>query len=315
MGGGLPSTEVQRWIQLGPAFFGLVGETDFNYYDMQKLASQLDIEGIPNRLVPFPGGHQWPPAELCAEALDWMQLQAMRNGLLQAENGFLEGYLQRELSRSRIAEGEGRSADAYQTLLDLTQDLAGLIDLFKVRGDLERLISSKAVRAQLKKREREARKADQSVQLGFRVLDRIRHARRDDLPPLRDLVFEMRIRPLRKKAEGKDVEERLAAQRVLESLFVQLSFYLPRDFKQAEDYAGAQLSLQLAAEIKPESPLLWYRLAQVESLSGSTQSALKSLQKALDYGFPRPELFATDPELEAVRKLPGFESVARPSRP
>jgi predicted esterase len=57
-------------------FFGTAGTEDFNFPEMQQLKRKMNEAGVTNRLAIFAGGHEWPPAEICGEAISWMEVQA-----------------------------------------------------------------------------------------------------------------------------------------------------------------------------------------------------------------------------------------------
>ena len=48
---------------------------------MQQLKRKLDAAGAANRLAVFEGGHDWAPAEVCGEAIAWLEIQAMKTGM------------------------------------------------------------------------------------------------------------------------------------------------------------------------------------------------------------------------------------------
>ena len=63
------------------AVFGTAGTDDFNYLEMRQLDRTLTT---PHRVAIFDGGHTWLSSELAMEALEWMELQAMKSGLRAA---------------------------------------------------------------------------------------------------------------------------------------------------------------------------------------------------------------------------------------
>jgi predicted esterase len=88
------------------AVFGIVGTRDFNYYEMRELDATLEKLGATHRLEVWEGEHDWPPPELAGEALEWMDLVAMKKGLLPRDEAMIEGFD----TRRRPAQGRRRSA-------------------------------------------------------------------------------------------------------------------------------------------------------------------------------------------------------------
>ncbi|HWC65586.1 MAG TPA: hypothetical protein VG777_05855, partial [Thermoanaerobaculia bacterium] len=60
-------------------WFGTVGNRDFNYDEMRDLDGALSRLGAPHHLEVFDGEHGWPPADVCDDAIAWMQWRAERN--------------------------------------------------------------------------------------------------------------------------------------------------------------------------------------------------------------------------------------------
>ncbi|HSK76436.1 MAG TPA: hypothetical protein VLQ45_08245, partial [Thermoanaerobaculia bacterium] len=61
-------------------FFAVVGEKDFNYYELLDTDARLAALGIPHRIEVYDGSHQWPPEGFVTQALGWIALQEMKRG-------------------------------------------------------------------------------------------------------------------------------------------------------------------------------------------------------------------------------------------
>jgi predicted esterase len=71
------------------AVFSVVGVTDMNYYEMEKLDQTLDSPGCSHFLRRFNGSHQSAPKEVWQEAFAWMRLVAMKNGRQPRDEQFI----------------------------------------------------------------------------------------------------------------------------------------------------------------------------------------------------------------------------------
>jgi hypothetical protein len=103
--------------------FGTAGIDDFNYIEMRQLDRKLTS---PHHLEVFNGGHTLPPDPVALDAIEWMELQAMKAGRKPKDEALIDRLLEKR--RKRIAE----SADAATTvhLLDaLSDDFKGLRDV------------------------------------------------------------------------------------------------------------------------------------------------------------------------------------------
>lgn len=109
-GAGFPA-EVPPRPGMPFAYFGAVGDEDFNFAEMRALDRRLDEIGAPHRVVVFGGGHRWPPPEVVGEALAW--LGACASGSCPPEPPPSKETLKR---RKREAEEDARELRAIAAL-------------------------------------------------------------------------------------------------------------------------------------------------------------------------------------------------------
>ncbi len=72
---GFPDSQPRRSVPF--AVYGTAGTDDFNYVEMRMLDRALTS---PHRLAIFSGGHTLPTDAVALEAIEWMELQAMKSG-------------------------------------------------------------------------------------------------------------------------------------------------------------------------------------------------------------------------------------------
>jgi predicted esterase len=73
--GGYPDGQPRSKVPF--AVFATAGHEDFNYIEMRLLDRKLTT---PHRLAVFTGGHTLPPDAVALDAIEWMELQAMKSG-------------------------------------------------------------------------------------------------------------------------------------------------------------------------------------------------------------------------------------------
>jgi pimeloyl-ACP methyl ester carboxylesterase len=124
--------------------FGTAGTEDFNYIEMRLLDRALKT---PHRVVIFPGGHTLPPDNVAMQAIEWLELQAMKSGLRPKDEALvtrLWGERQAAVAQS------GESAATVHLLAGLTDDFTGLRDVaaeatrastLSQRSDIKRALS------------------------------------------------------------------------------------------------------------------------------------------------------------------------------
>ena len=78
--------------------FATAGTEDFNHLEMRRLDRELTS---PHRLVIFDGGHVWLSSELALQAVEWMELHAMKAGLKPRNDAEIDRLLARRALSQR----------------------------------------------------------------------------------------------------------------------------------------------------------------------------------------------------------------------
>jgi predicted esterase len=296
------------------AFFGAIGRTDFNYYELRELEETLRRLGVPHRVVYFDGGHAWPPAELASRALEWMHRQAMKDGEIARSGSFIDAQFDRAMSEARALEADDRAVEALRAYRALVADFEGLHDVDGAAAGLSRLERSPELRKRLRVEHKQDEKDRQYIANSLTVLGRLGTPQGRELTAER-LIADFRIDELRAQIEpDRPEDERLRATRLLENVYVQTAFYVPRRLMEQKDYRAAAASLSVAARIKPAEPSVHYNLGCARARAGDVESALAALKRAVELGFSEADLMASDPDLERLRDEPGFQELLKAIR-
>ncbi|MCG6926229.1 MAG: hypothetical protein LJF30_13060, partial [Acidobacteria bacterium] len=257
--------------------FGTAGDTDFNYTPMREVHARLREWGSPQRLEIFEGPHTWMPAALAREAIEWMELQAMKRGLRPRDEALVARLLRKDLARAAELEAAGQGLEAQRRYTAVAETFEGLASVENPRGEAARLEALPATR-RLVEAERRWDEYEQSVwRLHREAFAELRTAE----PPLRTALFTMRFRigELQKHARA-DGYEGVVGRRLLQTLATNAGYYLSRELRQQGEHARAVVALSVATEARPEAPYLWYNLACARARTGSRGSALDALEKA-----------------------------------
>ena len=103
--------------------FGTAGTDDFNYLEMRQLDRKLTS---PHHLEVFSGGHTLPPDAVALDAIEWMELQAMKAGRRPKDEALIDRLLEKR--RKRIAESPDGAATVH-LLEALAEDFKGVRDV------------------------------------------------------------------------------------------------------------------------------------------------------------------------------------------
>lgn len=209
--------------------FGTAGTEDFNYLEMRRLDRTLTT---PHRVPIFDGSHDWLPAALAGEAIEWFEIQAMKSGLRPRDESLLD-----RIFAARVAEASSQPAE----LQSLVADFDGLRDVSAFAGQAAQWERQKERKAAIKKeRSLEQREEQMLGELATLESGLATPAQRDaSLRELRD-----RLGDISRRANAKDdSDERRLARRVLRGTFV-------RSFEQIKDPAYKRLLDELRAPQK-----------------------------------------------------------------
>jgi len=287
--------------------YGIAGNTDFNYQELQMLDETLLELGLPHRVESFEGPHGWPPEEAAAQAIEWMEIRAMEEGRRARDEALIRQAYERELHRAAADESDGQVFEAFKRYRDAARDYGRLLDVSRAAESEGRLGASKALREARKRREKLRRREQDYNRRASTALAGIREE--EASRSLGRVLSNLEIRKLKKRAAGEDRDESLSARRLLARVFIHTAFYVPRELRRRGDHAREALSRAVAAEIEPERAGVWYNLACARSLAGDEKGALKALRRAVDTGFRDLDLLRTDEDLEPLRGEKAFEAI------
>jgi predicted esterase len=292
-------------------FFGTAGDVDFNYEELRTLDTRLDELEIPNRIVFFDGGHQWPPADVYDRALEWFEIQAIRQGLRSPDMEWVTRVAARRLEEARTAEEQGRSREALRLYRSVAEDFpelpAGDVASDRVQGLEER----NDVRDRL---DLERRVGEADAEFRGRFWQWLEGVREGSDPEPERAVERLRLVRLVERAEGGVGEESKGARRLIEYVFVVTGFYEPARYLGEGDLERARGMLEVADFLKPNHPTVCYGIARVLGLEGHRSGALDALACAVAGGAVSAEALQSEAAFETLRDDPEFEALVERAR-
>ena len=288
-------------------YFGTVGDRDFNYYEMRALEARLGAAKAAGRVEYF-GGR---PARLAA-AGSRGRGDRVDGDRSHEERRAQPGRRARRLAACPGPRARGRPGRAGNAGRGVPALRAGRERLPGARRRRSRRGQGGRPRpfARVRKALDDAKSRDEDDREAIRAIARKLNAALASPEPAASaaVAAQLGIPALRRKAASGSPEERLSAERILANLRVQSSFYLPEELLAKKDYAHARLSLEVAAAIDPDDPLVYYNLACAAARAGQVGRTLADLQDAVDKGFRRFARIDDDPDFSAVRADPRFRA-------
>jgi len=291
------------------AVYCTTGIEDFNFGEVKMLADSLDKAGMTHRIEVFTGRHEWPPSSVAIEALEWMELQAMKSGKRQRDDSLIESIWQTKLRQGADLEKSKKTFAAYQSYLALNESFKGLRDVTAVEQKVSQLRDNPEVRTAIRNEQQQIRK---QREIETRVNGLLAAQERNGDQPGTEgersnegLDPEIRLKgifaDLRKQADRvEDTDERRVARRVLGGVFIGLFEQGSNQLQTLKRYDDAVRSFSLAAEVNPERAGAFFYLAWAYAAKGQKKRALRALQIAVAKGFS---------DLAAIESNTAFDSI------
>ena len=280
-------------------FFGTIGTNDFNFPELKALNDALKKFRIPHRVVMFDGGHEWAPQSLAMEAVEWMEIQAIKSGRRKRDDALLNDLWRRGLERAHGLEILGKFYEAYQSYDSLSQSFDGMIDTGEAVRKVAQLRETDEVKKALREENDQVRRQQQLIaQLAALVSGR----NDPDTRAQATTAFSQLLSELKKSAhENEDGSQRRIARRVLNQLFAQFYETGTMLLEGQRRYDQAVYNLGIAAEIAPKSQQVFYDLARAYALNGDKKKALQALRTAIELGFTDLNTITSDAALNSLR--------------
>ncbi len=204
-------------------WFGTAGIRDFNYLETLVIDRGMAAANASHRLEIFDGAHRWAPREVLRKGVEWMELQAMKHGTRPRDDELVKHLFDADVAAAGAETDALSAVRRYETI---ARTFDGLENVDAVRSRGAELRASPEFRRAVEEENR-AEKLERSNLARFpEIINGFLRADEALLAPT--LAHELRIAQLQQTA-SKGGYLGMAAQRVLESIFVQLDFYLVRE--------------------------------------------------------------------------------------
>jgi hypothetical protein len=293
-----------------PVVFGTIGILDANYEEMRLFDAELDTIGAIHHVERFDGGHQWPPTELSTHAVEWLELQAIRRGLVPRNQPWIDSLYRAWLGPVARVDSAGDAPVAARQYRLVRADFDGLTDVSAIGVRMAALDKDPRVK---RTAAAEAAVAERDWSLASALVAFANDLKAAPSPPSIDQAKKrLELDALRRDAaRTADSTASLAARRALERIFTHVSFYAPREYFDAKRYAHAAYTLQIARLIKPDDGGACFWQARALAQLGDKANALSALECAGASKQVSAEAIEGDSLLAPLRSDPRYEAVVR----
>jgi len=304
-GAGYPASKSASKDDL-PYFFA-VGDEDFNWPEVINIRREREEHGLQYRVRVFPGKHQWAPASVMEEAVEYLNLKAIQAGNLSPDAAFIDRMFEKAKADAAEAESKKDVIAQLSVYRAIVSDFSALRDGKEAAAKLAALQQSSALKVALKI---EREQISEQLRLEQEVSPKIEMVARNsasDTPALR-LEVRQQIAGLRDQAKhSKNEQQRLICSRAFTGIYVRAmedgqQELAARHFERAEAYFDLM-------RVISDDPWPALSLAETHAAAGNRKMAIQDLQEAVRRGLKDRSVMESDPQLQSLKSDPEFEKL------
>ncbi len=290
------------------SIFGTVGVDDFNYPELVKTFEKLNEIGIINRLDVFDGWHGWLTKDLTFDALEWMNLQAMKSGRMERDKKFVENLQTKQTDKAQGLIQTDHFLEAARIYENIISDFE---DIFETKNAAEKLAEIKRKKSYKKLADEEKDSFDEQYRLAKRIIKMGEGFLDSSFKKTALQQITNEVEGWRQKAKASaDSSERRLARRILGQVFVETYEAALYVNERQKDYKTMIANLELPRLINPQNSNTLLELARAYALGDRKKDALDALEEAIKNGFSDCARIIDKAEWTNLRSDKQFQKIA-----
>jgi hypothetical protein len=304
-GAGYPTNWTESKDKL--LYFFAIGNQDFNWPEVMTVRRQREDKGLAYRVRVFPGTHQWAPAEVMQDAIEWMLLKAMQAGTRPPDPAFIDRLFHKAQDEAEAAEKKGDAIGQFAAYRSLVSDFAGLRSATEQENKLAALKKSTALKTALKNERAEI--TDQSAlenEVSGKMQSYVNGTADDSITLGNDILQAMRR--LAEDAEhSKNESKRLIARRAFDELWV-AGIENGQQELESHHFEKADACFDLMSKVR-DDPWPVLLLAETHAAAGNRKLAIKDLREAVRRGLSDVSAMESNERLQTLKADPDFQKL------
>jgi poly(3-hydroxybutyrate) depolymerase len=329
-GAGFPST-IAPDASMHFSIFAVAGYDDFNFAEVLTLDEPLTKVGIAHRIHTFEGRHEWFSSAVANEAVEWMEIQAIKAGRRARDEEFIEAAWQNGLSKARSLESAKKTYEAFQAYRSLVDTFSGLHSVSDAEQKVNDYQNSREVKDAIRDEQQQiTRQRDLEKQFWMLVAERDRNNRQESRDGFsQNNSADNRSEPgvdasvrlsgmlanRRKESDSADDNgKRRVARRLLSGVAAALFERGIELLETRKDYAEAIKTFRLATEVTPDRAGAFYYLAWAYAANRDKKKALENLRTAVGKGFADAAAISNNQAFDGIKADPQFQSIVQAIR-
>ena len=291
------------------AYFAAHGNADFNFLEFVDLRRALEDSGMQFRIRVFQGSHGWAPPEVWQEALDWMDLQAMRAGSLKGDDARIKGLYDAAMQRANQLLAHDDFLMGFREYQFTVRDFSGLTDIAAAEKQVKDLAHDKRLKNAQKQ---EIAAADDQRRLMSQPSQQMQDLAADNLSPEDFMALRSTFAALLRQTRGTGAEKDphlLPTRRALSGLVVQ-AFEGGQFAMDQKKYEVALHFFDLAVSGSDNPGWGHFNRARVYAITSDKKHVLVELKQASSGGYHDAAALSS-PEFQPFQSDPDFQEVSR----
>jgi hypothetical protein len=280
-------------------YVGLIGNLDMNYREMCDNRSLMLKNNMPNRMFFFQAGHQYPSAYWMNQAVQWLEVRAMKSKLKPVNQEFINQNFETQMQFADSLFQSGSHWWAYQEYLQIRLDFEGLRSVGDVAQKIQK-IENQSDFIQIKENQNQlAQKEREYMQTIFTALENKPIIKSDSI--IRNpypLAWWNRF--YEKLQKVKDPAEKQIVERMIDLIWRSEITQYESD-ERNKNYEMALFRCQVWEIVRPSKPFPHYYLARTYSLMNKANKACAELAKAFELGFKDKDYLKNDKAFDNIR--------------
>ncbi|MDQ1354488.1 MAG: hypothetical protein QG657_4797 [Acidobacteriota bacterium] len=290
------------------AWYGIVGLSDFNYFELLGLETAFDHTSIIHQVDVIDAEHRWPPEEAVTRAVAWMEINAMKNNTRTKDDSLAQAIYQETLTRANNLELSGNIPFAVGAYDWAKRLFNGLLDTSFAEKKKNQLSESKAYKKFLEDENVRSQKTSYYIKNLGRVFNLIENSQKKQVS-LDEIFQELQLPDLQKQAKKKkDIFNSGFAFRVMAGLSNTI-YGKGSEYYRSADYGKAILCFGVSAYVEERTYYSAYNLACAYSLNKQAKPAIKALELAVKRGLNNPAQLDNDKDLDFIRNEKGYKEI------
>jgi len=286
-------------------YIGLVGNKDMNYLEMFDMEEYMTSIGLSNSLRIFEDGHRWPPPEVMLDAVEWIELEAIKSGLQPVDSGFIDMLFEKRMLQTMALIDSGDVVEATHQYKNIIRTFGDISDKADVERNIQLLEKDKSFKKELKSVEK-SRALESEYRSGFRMAA----MQLQILNPVPDSLHQwwsLQLKRLRRMETKESISQQLMAARLINMISAMSIEWSQGEIENRKYYSAREL-IKLGVELNPDSYYYYYKLAIIEILNNNNGGAFQALETAVENGLDLNWLRSSD--FDEIRDTDRFKKLS-----